>query len=153
MSKGLDFDALFPGRFLKASIFAGREVTLTISNVRVEDLPSETGGTKVKGILSFEGKKLELVLNRTNGEAIRAMFGRDTGEWIGKRVTFFPSEFNGEPCIRVRGSPDIDKDMTFELKLPRKRPQRTTLKKTATKQAAPATETQEAAEVLAEAQA
>lgn len=122
--KGLDFDQLFPGRFLKASIFAGHDVTLTIANVRIEDLPSETGGTKVKGILSFEGKKLELVLNRTNGEAIKAMFGRDTGEWIGKRVTFYPATFNGEPCIRVRGSPDLSEPLDYELKLPRKRPQR-----------------------------
>jgi hypothetical protein len=122
MSKGLDFDQLFPGRFLKASIFAGRDVTLTIANVRIEDLPSETGGTKVKGILAFEGKKLELVLNRTNGEAIKAMFGRDTGEWVGKRVTFYPGTFNGEPCIRVRGSPDLPAPLDYELKLPRKRP-------------------------------
>jgi len=127
MAKGLDFDALFPGRFIKASVLQGRDVTLTISAVRIEDLPAETGGTKVKGILSFDGKKLELVLNRTNGEAIKAMFGRDTGEWLGKRVTFFPTEWNGEPCIRVRGSPDIAAPISFELKLPKRKPKATTL--------------------------
>jgi hypothetical protein len=127
---GLSYDDLFPGRFLKATIFKGHDVTLTIGGVRVEDLPSETGGTKVKGILSFEGKKLELVLNRTNGEAMKAMWGRDVESWKGKRVTLYPSTFNGEPCIRVRGSPDLPDSMEFELKLPRKRPQRVKLLKT-----------------------
>jgi hypothetical protein len=125
--KGLDYDALFPGRFLKASVFQGREVTLEISDVRIEELPSETGGMKVKGVVSFKGKKLELVLNRTNGECIKAMFGRDTGDWIGKRVTFYPTEWNGEPCIRVKGSPDIAAPVKFELKLPRKKPKATTM--------------------------
>jgi hypothetical protein len=55
------------------------------------------------------------------------MFGRDTGEWIGKRVTLFASEWNGEPCIRIKGSPDIEKPVTFELKLPRKKPRATTM--------------------------
>jgi hypothetical protein len=139
---GLSYDELFPGRFLKASVFKGRDVTLTIRDVRIEELPSETGGTKVKGIIAFEGKKLELVLNRTNGEALKAMWGRDTGDWIGKRVTLYPAMFNGEPCIRVRGSPDLPAPLDFELKLPRKRPQKTRLLVTgkANGKAAPAPE-------------
>jgi hypothetical protein len=123
----LDYDALFPGRFLKASVLQGRDVTLEIADVRIEELPAETGGTKVKGIIAFKGKKMELVLNRTNGESIKAMFGRDTGEWIGKRITLFPTEWNGEPCIRVKGSPDIAAPVKFELKLPRKKPKATTM--------------------------
>lgn len=123
----VNYDELFPGRFLKAGILKGHDVTLKIAAVRTEDLPSETGGMKVKGILAFEGKKMELVLNRTNGEAIKAMFGPTLANWIGKRITLFPDEFNGEPCLRVRGSPDIKAPITFELKLPRKRPQKKTL--------------------------
>lgn len=124
---GLSYDELFPGRFLKAGILKGRDVTLTISSVRIEDLPSEAGGTRTKGILAFEGKKLELVLNRTNGEAIKAMFGSRCDDWIGKRITLYPGEFNGDPCLRVRGSPELKESLTFELRLPRKRPVKTTL--------------------------
>ncbi len=47
------------------------------------------------------------MLNRTNGECLKAMFGRDTGEWIGKRVTLYPAEYQGETAIRVKGSPDM----------------------------------------------
>jgi hypothetical protein len=146
----VNYDELFPGRFLKAGLLNGRDVTVKIAAVRTEDLPSETGGTKVKGILAFEGKKMELVLNRTNGEAIKAMFGPTLADWIGKRITLYPSQFNGEPCLRVRGSPDIAKSITFELKLPRKRPQKTTLIKTGTKPAAkpaPAAEPEEEPEI------
>lgn len=122
--KGLDYDALFPGRFVKAGDFKGKDVTLTISNVRIEDLPNDAGGNKVKGIIAFEGKKKEWVLNRTNGEALKAMWGRDTGDWIGKRVTLYPAQFNGDLAIRVRGSPDLTEPLDYELKLPRKRPQK-----------------------------
>ena len=128
--KGLDYDALFPGRFIKAGDFGGRDVTVQISAIDLEDLPSDKGGDKTKGIISFSGAKKKLVLNRTNGECLKAMFGRDTGDWIGKRVTLYAAEWNGDPCIRVRGSPDIEADVEFELRLPRKRPTKATMKKT-----------------------
>lgn len=130
MAKGIDFDELFPGRFIKAGDFHGREVTLTIAAVRIEELPSDQGGMRAKGIIGFDRAKKEWVLNRTNGESLKAMWGRDTGEWIGKRVTLYPAEFNGDIAIRVRGSPDLPADLPFELKLPRKRAQRMVLKKT-----------------------
>jgi hypothetical protein len=131
MAKGLDYDLLFPGRFMKAAEFKGRDVTLTISKIRIEELPQDKGGDKPKGIITFNETKKELVLNRTNGECIKAMFGRDTGEWIGKHVTFYPasmgaSEF-GALAIRVRGSPDIAQAVVFDLKLPRKSARSVTL--------------------------
>lgn len=128
--KGLDYDQLFPGRFIKAGDLAGRDVTVTISAIDLEDLPQEKGGDRAKGIISFAKTKKKLVLNRTNGECIKAMFGRDTGEWIGKRITLYPADFNGDLCIRIKGSPDIDGPVTFELKLPRKKPQPKTMLKT-----------------------
>jgi hypothetical protein len=125
--KGLDYDALFPGRFLKAGDFGGKDVVVTISAIELEDLPQDKGGDRTRGIISFQGKKKKLVLNRTNGECVKAMFGRDTGEWVGKRLTLYAAMWNGDPCIRVRGSPDLKENKTFELKLPRKRPQSVTL--------------------------
>jgi hypothetical protein len=128
-NKGLDYDALFPGRFLKAGLFNGKDVTLTIAVVRLEELP-EQAGTRTRGILGFQKTKLELVLNRTNGESLKALFGRDTGDWIGKRVTFYPAKIDSEfadIAIRVRGSPDIKAPVTFDLKLPRKKSRSVTL--------------------------
>jgi hypothetical protein len=133
MSKGIDFDQLFPGRFLKAGDFQGKDVTLTISAIDLEELPSQTGGTKVKGILTFHNVKKKLVLNRTNGECLKAMFGRDTGEWIGKRITLYPAhiEYEGSDlAIRVRGSPDLKADLPFQLQMPRRKPVTVTMVKT-----------------------
>ena len=80
--------------------------------------------------MTFEGAKKKLVLNRTNGECLKALFGRNVDDWIGKRITLYVAEFNGEPCIRIKGSPDIERPITFELKLPRKKPRPMTMQKT-----------------------
>src|SRR6185312_16828420 len=118
----MDFDLLYPGRFLKAADFRGKDVTLTIKSVRIEKLVGEKG-EKVKGIVAFEERPKELVLNRTNGLCIKAMFGRETDGWVGKKVTLWPApmkdSFTGEDiiAIRVRGSPDIAADKSFTAKL------------------------------------
>ncbi len=131
----MNFDELFPGRFLKSSKFKGKDVTLTIKSVRTEELEGDKG-KKLKGIVAFEKTPLELVLNRTNGECLKAMFGRETDAWLGKRVTLWPAPYHdnmtGEvtTAIRVRGSPDIDANKTFELKLARKKPTSMTMVKT-----------------------
>lgn len=136
----MDFDQLFPGRFLKAGEFQGRAVTLTITAVALEDLPQEKGGDRAKGIVSFAESKRQLVLNRTNGECIKAMFGRNTDDWIGKRVTLYPAPYEGDIAIRVKGSPDLEKSLTVEIKLPRKRPYNVTLEKTTKAKPAPVVE-------------
>ncbi len=129
-----DFDELYPGRFVKAGDLKGRDVTVTIAKVHVEELE----GTKKqnKGILSFKETPKELVLNRTNGECIKAMFGRKLADWVGKRITLYPAKIESDMAdlaIRVRGSPDLAEDVTFMLALARKRPRETTLKKTGAK--------------------
>jgi len=115
------FDDLYPGRFLKAGMFKGAKVTMTISDVVREELEGEDG-KKHKVLISFRERPLQLVTCKTNGLCIRAMFGDDVRAWVGKRVTLFPSKWNNEPCIRVWGSPDINEDFEVEVKLPRRKP-------------------------------
>jgi hypothetical protein len=137
---GLDFDKLFPNRFLKAGEFDGKDVTLKIAGIIQEELEGSKG-KQVKAILSFERTPKQLVLNKTNGLCLKGMWGRDTGNWIGKRVTFYPAAIQFEDndlAIRVRGSPDIDRDMQIEIKLARKKPKAVTMVKTGTKAAASA---------------
>lgn len=132
---GLDFDQLFPNRFLKAGEFQGRDVTLKIKGVKIETLQGDKG-EEVKGILSFEATTKQLVLNKTNGLCLKALFGRDTSAWIGKRVTFWPAPIDfgdAEIAIRVRGSPDIPADVEFELKLARKKARKVKLVRTGQK--------------------
>lgn len=128
----MHFDKLFPNRFMKAGLFNGKDVTLTISKIAIEELEGKRGKEK-KAIVSFKEVALQLVLNKTNGLCMKAMFGAETDGWIGKRVTFYPAEIHfedNELAIRVRGSPDIAAAVTFDLKLARKKPKSVTLTKT-----------------------
>lgn len=134
LPKPLSYDDLYPGRFIKAADFRGKNTTLTIVDVLTEELEDEKG-RHVKGILKFAKTEKQLALNRTNGECIKGMFGRDIGAWIGKRVTFYPAPYDGNlplditECIRVFGSPDIDADKVVTVRLPRKKPRNVTMRK------------------------
>lgn len=150
LPKPVDWDELYPGRFLKAGDFKGKQVTLTISEVRIEELVGDKG-PQIKGVISFEKTEKQWALNKTNGICLKEMFGRQVQEWVGKRVTLFPSQWNGELCIRVYGSPDIPADKEVTIALPRKRPFNMTMHRTGTgSKAKPA---DEAAEGFTEASA
>lgn len=122
MPKPTNYDELYPGRFLKAGLLKGQKVTLTIKDVDLESMEDNTGKPKQKAIISFLERPLELVACKTNGLCLKAMFGKDLGNWINKRVTLFPGQWNGEECIRVWGSPDIEKQLEISIELPRRRP-------------------------------
>lgn len=121
IERPVDWDELYPGRFIKASDLKGKKVTLIISKVRVEELVGDKG-PQMKGIINFEGKDKALALNKTNGLCLKAMFGRKVQEWVGHKVTLFASVWDGDECIRIWGSPEIKDDMPVTIALPRKRP-------------------------------
>jgi hypothetical protein len=120
--KPVDWDELYPGRFVKAGELQGKKVTLTMVDIDTEELVDEEGKKKVKGVISFKETPKQIPLNKTNGLCIRAMFGRKLADWNGKRITLFQDKWNGEDCIRIWGSPDIAADADVEVKLPRRKP-------------------------------
>ncbi len=125
MAKPTNFDELYPGRFLKAGLLKGQKATVTISDVHLEELDGEKG-IEQKAILSMAGKDKQLVLCKLNGLCVKAMFGPSISAWIGKRVTLWPTDTiapmkKGEECIRIWGSPDIEKDITIPIQLPRRK--------------------------------
>lgn len=137
----MDYRAYFQGEYLNAAELGKATPTVRIIGIKLVDVPVigkdgdvDEAKTKAKGVLYFEGKKRGIVLNRTNAQAIAAMFGLDTDGWMGKRITIHavPVKVGNktEPGIRVMGSPDIKAPVTFELTLPRKRPVKTTLQVT-----------------------
>lgn len=135
LPKPVNWDELYPGRFLKASDFKGKQVTLRISAVNLEELASDDGGAKVKGVISFEKTEKMLALNRTNGICLKAMFGKKVQDWVGRYVTLMPTEVKAfgqvEDAIRVYGSPEIPRDVEISVQLPRKKPTRMTMHRTA----------------------
>ncbi len=119
--KPVDWDELYPGRFIKAGEFKGKKPTLTITDVKIDELVGDKG-PQIKGVISFKETEKQWALNKTNGICLKEMFGRKVQEWVGKRVTLFASMWDGEECIRVWGSPEIPQDREVSVSLPRKRP-------------------------------
>jgi hypothetical protein len=117
--KPVDWDELYPGRFIKASDFKGKKPTLTMSEVDIKELIGDKG-PQIKGVIRFRGKDKAWALNKTNGICLKAMFGRKVQDWVGKRVTLFAQPHEEGERIRVWGSPDIPDDFVLSVQLPRK---------------------------------
>lgn len=136
----MDYSEMFPGRFLKSQKLTKGDATLTIVTVKIEKFPPKKKGEpdEVKGIVTFKETPLQWMLNKTNASCLAAIFGRETKNWIGKRVTLWPApffnQFTGEhtTALRVRGSPDMQADKSCKLQIGREVIQ-VTLKKTMTR--------------------
>jgi hypothetical protein len=127
------YSELYPGRFLKADMLKGKRVTLTIKNIDVEELIGEKNKAEPKVVVSFAERPLEYVMPKTNGFCMKRMFGNNPHDWIGKRITIYPTttKFGREDvdCIRIYGSPDIAEDIPCTVPQGRKKAWETTLHK------------------------
>jgi len=109
----MDIRLLFPNDYIKAADLRGNDVTLTIKDVRVEELRT-TGGNEEKAVVTFEElerrKKKgphKLVLNKTNAQTIaKALGSNETEDWKGQKITLYPTTCQafGETvdCVRIR---------------------------------------------------
>lgn len=103
----MDYELLFPSRYLKAVDLQNRDVTVTIAGVTLEQLPLRgTSQTRQRGVIALRKTEKQLVLNRTNAEVIVEIYGRDTDDWIDKQITLYPTrvKFGHQmvDAIRVR---------------------------------------------------
>lgn len=98
----MNIDQAFPTKYLAAHDLSGRDVTVQIASVALE----EVGQGDTKPVVYFQGANKGLVLNKTNAHRIADMYGVETDNWRGKPITLYPSEtdFQGKtvPCIRIR---------------------------------------------------
>lgn len=121
--KPITFGDMFEDKFLKGSDLAGQEVVVKISAVQLEELDG-IKGKRIAGIISLEGKKKRLPLNKTNALAIKGMFGPIATTWVGKRLQLYVTRVEVDhelhDAIRVRGSPDIAATIEFSCRLGRK---------------------------------
>jgi hypothetical protein len=134
--------AAFRGDYIAAVEFEGKTPLVTIDHVKIVDLVGEDGSTKQKPVVYFRESKRGWVLCKTTAQGLAAMFGAETDKWTGKRVHLRAEEVQvgkeRKPGIRIAGSPDVAGPVTFELRLPRKKPKRVTLAKTTAGKAAEA---------------
>ena len=148
---------LYPGRFLKAGhlMHKGREFfTLTIAQVFTEELAGDKGA-ELKAIIAFRETAQQHVLPKINAHCIAAMLGNDVRQWVGKRISLYATDrympFPGRTgedryCVRVYGSPEIDKPIAVEFRPPRRKAIRMTMQPTGKPAPQPAPKPQPAAE-------
>lgn len=134
-AKPQNYDELYPGRFLKAGQFKGKQVTLTIADVFTEGLAStdedDHDDEPPAVILAFKETKKQLVIPKTNAFCLMSMFGKALSNWVDKKVVLFPSttKMMGKTvdCIRVWGSPHISEDMPLMIPQGMKKPLKMTM--------------------------
>ena len=101
-----DYRTMYDKEFVYAYDLDGKDVTLTIERVAVGELVGTSGKKAKKPVVYFRGTPKGLALCVTNGKTIATLYGNKTEEWIGKRITIYPTKttFGGAEveCIRVR---------------------------------------------------
>lgn len=106
-------DLMFPNRYLKAANLQGKDVTLTIKKVQIEELKRTDGTADRKPIVYFEEMAKRagddskvLVLGKTTAMQIAASHGKRTDSWAGKKITLYSARvkaFGTEvDAIRIR---------------------------------------------------
>ena len=121
-------------RFMTAEELGDKKVTMRIAALYREELADDEGGTKVKTTMEFargDGSiiRKRLVLNRTNLDCLRAMWGDTVAHWVGRLITVYqvPNCYRGKPGVRIWGSPDLESDLEVTITLPRKKPFKATM--------------------------
>ena len=66
---------------------APKAVTLTMKDVKVKTISNGRGGDEDKPVLSFKERDKLLVLNKTNARVIAGLYGPETNDWVGQRIT------------------------------------------------------------------
>lgn len=108
----MNLDQMFPSNYLKASDVEHSPV-VTIKSLEFETLKGENGDEE-KPIVYFNEFDKGMVLNKTNGNTIGGLYGRETDAWIGQRIMLFAADVDayGKTTRAIRVSakkPPVDK--------------------------------------------
>lgn len=95
----------FPSTLLKVEDLAGKPVTLTMDHVELQELQGDRG-KETKPILSFRKTDKKMVVNSTNWNTISSLYGEESDNWVGQRITLVPREvdFKGKMTMAIRVS-------------------------------------------------
>ncbi len=122
----MNADSLLEGEYIKAVELGDKlpaNPTYTIKAVDIESLPNlkKPGKDINKGVVYFREIERGWVMNRTNVECLKALFGKETGDWVGRRITLGAEPTKTGPGIRVIGSPEIEREVIAEWTPPRQK--------------------------------
>lgn len=100
----MNAELLFPSKYIKSSDLMGKDVTKTIKKVAMDTLVRQGGQKDKKPVIWFSDTEKMLVMNKTNCKTIISLYGKETNDWIGKRITLYPTraQFGGSEVDAVR---------------------------------------------------
>jgi hypothetical protein len=106
-----DVRSMFDRLYLGVWDLCGRDVTVTIAKVVAGDLVAQGGRKSKKPIVFFEKTEKSFPLNKTNMKTIAGMYGYKASDWVGKRITLFPTQtsFGSETVEAIRVRPTVPK--------------------------------------------
>lgn len=96
----------FPSNFLKADDLDGKNVTVEIEEVTMEEI-GQGREKENKIVLTFKGKTKKLIANKTNCNTIAKLVGSDdTDDWPGHKIILTSREvdYQGTPMLAIRVS-------------------------------------------------
>jgi len=98
---------LYPPKWLKPGHLQGRTVTVKIASARVEEFRQPDGQYKMAVVLAFEGKKLRMILNKTQTLAAKEAIGDGRfSTWPGHSLTLAPGTGQtGKPTVVISAAP------------------------------------------------
>lgn len=98
--------AIFPSKYLTAADLNGKSFTLTIRTVTLEEMLTHDNKKVQKPVCWFEKAQKGFVMNATNAYVVANLYGDDTADWPGNRITLYPTQVKAfgkmQDCIRVR---------------------------------------------------
>jgi hypothetical protein len=101
----MDIGAAYPSKWLKPHDLGDSDCHVTITAFDYEE---KSGGGDFKDIQYFltlkEFKDKKFGLNKTNAGTVGKLHGRETDNWIGKRITLYATEVEafGEQTLGIR---------------------------------------------------
>ena len=98
---------MYPSKYLSAADVDEDGTTLTVTTLQCEEMRDG----KEKWIVFFKEEKKGLVLNKTNTNTIKALYGEDTDDWEGKQITLYATwtDFDGKQVQAIRVRPKAPK--------------------------------------------
>lgn len=108
-----DYRSMYDSQWIYAFDLAGRDVVVTIGEVKAALVKDSEGKAQKKPVVFFRESKDKrgLVLCKTNGKTIASLYGSDTDKWIGRKITLFPTQVSafGQTVDAIRIRPTLPK--------------------------------------------
>ncbi len=109
---------LFPSKYLKATDLGDRQAPVIIEHILIEDIEGDEKTVR-KPVLYFKGKDKGLVLNVTNANAIAAVYGEETDDWMGQQIILYSRmvDFKGAEVAGIRVNiPQVQREPVREMR-------------------------------------